>query len=253
MRKHLRNDESGIALLTVLLVVMLASALMAGLFAAVVSDQRSQGFDRDQSQSYSAAHAGLEKLTTQVAQLFVTDFSPSATQITNASAVAPTIAGFNYIAPGGGPGYSVTFTPDPCSCPNAGNPLPSASNDITTGPFAGFKGLITPYTLTVTARSTGGGSEVRLRRDLQTVAVPVFQFGIFGEKSLSFHAGSDFDFGGRVHTNQHLFLAEGSGATLTFRDKLTAVGEVVRSVLENTNPITASGHTGTVSIPTVVG
>jgi len=253
MRKHLRHDESGMALLTVLLVCMLASALMAGMFAAISSDQRSLGLDRDQSQAYSAAHAGLEKLTTQLAQLFVTDFSPSATQITTASAIAPTVPGFTFVAPGGGPGYAVSFNADTCTCPNAGNPLPSTSNDITTGPFAGFKGLITPYTLTVTARATSGGSEVRLRREVQTVAVPVFQFGVFGEKSLSFHAGADFDFGGRVHTNGHLFLAEGNGATLTFRDKLTAIGEVVRSELENTNNITASGHTGTVVVPTVIG
>jgi hypothetical protein len=253
MRTRLRTDESGMALLTVMLVSMLACALMAGVFAAINADQRSLGLDRDQSQAYSAAHAGLEKLTTQLAQLFVTDFSPSAAQITTASAVSPAIPGFNFVAPGGGPGYTVTFNADPCSCPNAGNPLPSTSNDITTGPFAGFKGLITPYTLTVTARSTGGGSEVRLRREVQTVAVPVFQFGIFGERSLSFHAGANFDFGGRVHTNEHLFLAEGSGATLTFRDKMTAIGQVVRSELENGNAITASGHTGTVTIPTVIG
>ena len=253
MSKHLRSDESGIALLTVLLVSMLACALMAGVFAAIASDQRSLGFDRDQSQAYSAAHAGLEKLTTQLAQLFVTDFSPSAGQLTTASATPPSIPGFNFVAPGGGAGYAVTFNADTCSCPNAGNPVPSASNDITTGPFAGFKGLITPYTLTVTARSAGGGSEVRLRREVQTVAVPVFQFGVFGERSLSFHAGADFDFGGRVHTNQHLFLAQGSGATLTFRDKLTALEQVVRSQLENGNAITASGHTGTVEIPTVIG
>ena len=63
MRKHLRTDESGMALLTVLLVCMLASALMAGMFAAISSDQRSLGLDRDQSQAYAAAHAGLEKLT----------------------------------------------------------------------------------------------------------------------------------------------------------------------------------------------
>jgi hypothetical protein len=241
------------ALLAVLLILMLASAMMAGMFAAVVSDQRSQVMDRDQSQAYSAAHAGLEKITTQLAQLFVTDFSPSAAQITAAAAVAPSINGFHFVAPGGGSGYSVSFTPDPCSCPNAGNPMPSASNDITTGPFAGFKGLITPYTLTVTSRSTLGGSEVRLRREVQTVAVPVFQFGVFGERNLSFHAGNDFDFGGRVHTNGHLFLAAGGGVQVIFRDKMTAVGEVVRSVLENGNPISSSGHTGTVTVPTVIG
>lgn len=248
MREILRRNESGIALVTVLLVMMLASALMAGMFAAVASDQRSQGLDRDQSQAYAAAHAGLEKLTTQLAQLFVQDFSPSKNQIAQASATPPNIPNFTFVAPGGGSGYAVTFIADA-----AGNPKPSPNNDITTGPFAGFKGLITPYTLTVTARSTTGRSEVRLRREVQTVAVPVFQFGIFGERSLSFHAGSTFDFGGRVHTNQHLFLAQQSGSTVTFRDKLTAVGEVVRANLENTNPITSSGHTGTVSIPTVIG
>jgi hypothetical protein len=253
MRKHLRSDQSGMALMTVLLVCMLASALMAGMFAAVMSDQRSLGFDRDQSQAYSAAHAGLEKLTTQLAQLFVTDFSPTATQIQTASSVPPTIYGFTFVAPGGGSGYNVSFNADLCSCPNKGNPLPSTSNDVTTGPFAGFKGLITPYTLTVTARSTGGGSEVRLRREVQTVAVPVFQFGVFGEKSLSFHAGNDMEFAGRVHTNGHLFLAAGGGTTTIFHDKLTAVGQVVRAELENTNPITSSGHTGTVRIPTVIG
>ena len=98
---------------------------------------------------------------------------------------------------------------------------------------------------------------MRLRRELQTVAVPVFQFGIFGEKSLGFHAGPNFDFGGRVHTNESLFVASGGGNTLTFRDKITAVLQVVRDKLSNGRPITAApggtGHTGTVSIPTVIG
>jgi hypothetical protein len=255
MRKRLRTDESGMALMTVLLVSMLAAALMAGVFAAISTDQRSLGFDRDQSQAYAAAHAGLEKLTTQLAQLFVTDVSPSAGQITTASAVPPSISGFNFVSPGGGSGYAVSFIPDPCaSCPNKGNPMPSPSNDITTGPFAGFKGVITPYTLTVTARSTTGGAEVRLRREVQTVAVPVFQFGIFGEKSLSFFAGTNFTFGGRVHTNQHLFLATGGSATLEMQDKLTAVGEIVRAQLENGASLADAGAAGTnVRIPTVIG
>jgi hypothetical protein len=248
MNRRVTSDQ-GVALITALLAVMLASALMAGMFAALAADQRSQARDRDQSQAYAAAHAGLEKLTSSLAQLFVTDFSPSAAQVGAIDNVPPSIPGFTYTAPGGaaGSGYAVTFTPDA-----NGNPASIPQSDITTGPFTGFKGLMTPYTLTVTARSAGGG-EVRLRRDVQTVAVPVFQFGIFGEKSLSFHAGSTFDFGGRVHTNQHLFLAQGGGSTLTFRDRITVVGQVVRSQLANGNPIAASGHTGTVSVPTVIG
>ena len=67
MRKHLRSDESGMALLTVLLVCMLASALMAGMFAAISSDQRALGLVhaigvgmREQAQERVAQLAALE-------------------------------------------------------------------------------------------------------------------------------------------------------------------------------------------------
>ena len=72
-----------------------------------------------------------------------------------------------------------------------------------------------------------------MRRTLQTVAIPVFQFGIFSENDLSFFAGPNFNFGGRVHTNVNLYLAEGNGATLTMADRVTAVGEVIRTNLSN--------------------
>ena len=207
-KTSVKSDERGMAIITALLVLMLASGLMAGMYAALNADQRSHATDRDQSQAYAAAHAGLEKLTAALAFRFTVDFSPSAADLGIIDNTPPTIAGFDYTAPGGtaGSGYAITFTPDV-----NGNPMAFPNADITTGPFAGFKGLITPYTLTVTAKSTTGNSEVRLRRELQTVAVPVFQFGIFGDKTLGFHAGPSFDFGGRVHTNESLFLAQGGG------------------------------------------
>ena len=52
---------------------------------------------------------------------------------------------------------------------------------------------------------------MRLRRELQTVAVPVFQFGVFSETDLTFYAGDNFNFGGRVQTNGNLFLSERGG------------------------------------------
>ena len=205
--------------------------------------------------AYAAAHAGLEKLTASLAGLFANDFSPNAAQITTIDSTPPAITGFTYAAPGGtaAPATRSRSRRIRARAPTPAIRWPSRALDITTGPFEGFKGLITPYTLTVTARSTTGNSEVRLRRELQTVAVPVFQFGIFGEKSLGFHAGPNFDFGGRVHTNQSLFLASGDGSTLTFRDKITAFIQVVRNTLSNGSAITATDHEGHVSIPTVIG
>jgi hypothetical protein len=247
-------DARGMAMLTAILVLMLASGLMAGMFAAVLADQRSHQTDRDQTQAYAAAHAGLEKLTSTLGLTFEGDFSPSASQLNVIDNYPPSIPGFEFTSPGGtaGSGYAVSFTPDPGPGPNTGNPMASPNNDITTGPFAGLKGLITPYTITVTSKSTTGHSEVRLRREIQTVAVPVFQFGIFGEKSIGFHAGPNFDFGGRVHTNQKLYLASGGGSTLTFRDKITAFDEVVRDRLSNGVSITLTGHGGNVSVPRVI-
>ena len=86
-----------------------------------------------------------------------------------------------------------------------------------------------------------------MRREVQTVAVPVFQFGIYSENDLSFFAGPDFDFGGRVHTNENIYLAQDGSATLTLRDVVTAVGEVVRTHLANGLSIATSGHRGYVS------
>jgi hypothetical protein len=100
--------------------------------------------------------------------------------------------------------------------------------------------------MTSTAHTTTNG-EARLRRALQTVAVPVFQFGTFSETDLSFFAGPNFNFGGRVHTNGNLFVAEGDGSTLTMSDRVTAVGEVIRTNLNN-GWVTSSSYNGTVNV-----
>ncbi len=240
--------DAGIALVTVIMVMMLVSALMVGFVAAVVADNRASGLDRDQTQAYAAAHAGLEKLTSDLSQLFLTDFSPSPAQINGLLASSPVVPGFQYVEPDGSAGYKVTWDFSDAG----GNPAPDPTSEgtITHGPYQGFKGLITPYNITVTARSTGG-AEVRMRRTLQTIAVPVFQFGMFSENDLSFHAGADFNFGGRVHTNAHLYIAEGTGATLTLADRVTAVGEVIRRNLSN-GWDTNTNYTGTVNVPTTI-
>src|SRR6185295_14491790 len=122
-----RNDESGMALITVFMVLMLASALMVGFFATIIADQRANGIDRDQTQAYAAAHAGLEKLTSDMATLFVTDYSPSKAQIDRIRAKPPVIPGFAFIAPGGlaGSGYDVTFKAETDNTkPTFGDPVP---------------------------------------------------------------------------------------------------------------------------------
>ena len=242
--------ESGMALLTTMMVMLLMSGLMAGFFAAIIADQRANGVDRDQTQAYAAAHAGLEKLTSDLATKFETDFNPTAAEISALASHPPPIPGFSYIAPGGtaGSGYAITFNTDA-----HGNPAPvsATGTPITSGAYQGFTGIITQYTITSTARSTGN-AEVRLRRILETVAVPVFQFGVFGDKDLSFFAGPDFDFGGRIQTNGNLYLAQDNGGTLSLEDKTTTALDVIRTQLSNGYP-TSTNYTGTVNMAKAPG
>ena len=58
------------ALMSAMLVLMLMSALLVGFFALIQADQQASGINRDQTQAYAAAHAGLEKLTSDLGALF---------------------------------------------------------------------------------------------------------------------------------------------------------------------------------------
>jgi hypothetical protein len=239
------QSERGIALLTTLLLVILVSGLLVGFTAVVTSDQRFRGTDRTRTAAFYAAHAGLEKLTADLGNLFSNTYAPTGAQINGLAATPPAFANTTFVAADGTSGYRILFPQDA-----AGNPK-AASHNIASGPYQGLIGLLTPYTIDVTAQITGGG-EVHLQRSFQTVAIPVFQFGIFSDVDLSFFAGPNFNFGGRVHTNGNLFLS--SGSTLTLSDTVTAVREVVRQKLSNGVSIDEpSAHNGTVTVMTAPG
>jgi hypothetical protein len=238
-----RSSERGVALIVVLLIMMLMSALMIGFSTIVSSDQKFRGIDKDRTRAYYGATSGLEKLTADLGNLFLTNVAPTAAQIANLSNLKPSIPNVTFTAPSGINPYGVTLVP----C-NAAGAL-SCSGAVTTGPYQGLMALKQLYRMDVVAKTTTSG-EVHLTRNLETVAIPVFQFGMFSDVDLSFFAGPDFNFGGRVHTNGNLFLAEGDGKTLTLSQKVTAVKEVVRAQLSNGVSITdpTGSHNGTISM-----
>jgi hypothetical protein len=252
MRTHIEDttmktkNQSGIALATTLIVLFLVVALVVGFSWMVMVDQRLGGVNGDSQLAFYGAEAGMEKLTADLGNLFNLNSAPSGAQVKALATAAdtPAVPGVNYVNPDGTLGYEINFPTDA-----SGNPL-ATNHTILSGAYQGMTGLLTPYTLQVTARTVNGGSEVRLTRDVQTVAIPAFGFGMFSQTDLSFFAGPNFNFGGRVHTNGNLFLA--SGADLYFFDKVTAAGEVVRQTLSNNWP-TSSGYTGNVFVPTTAG
>jgi len=224
------TSDRGTALLTVLLLLTLVSAMLAGFSTVIMTDQRVRGVDRTRTKAFYAAHGALEQLTANLGNLFLTDFAPTSAEVRALTAQAPVIDSVRFEAGDGGPGYTVDFLDD-------GNGRPaSRTRHIAGGPFQGLLGQVTSYTLSVNARTlegADGSSEVRLVRTMNTVSIPVFQFGIFSETDLSFFAGPVFNFGGRVHTNGNLFLAQRDNNTLQLSDRVTAVGEVIRTHLSN--------------------
>jgi hypothetical protein len=119
---------------------------------------------------------------------------------------------------------------------------------LSEGANAGLSAQMIPFTLDVTARA-GVGAEARLTREVQVALIPVFQFGIFSDSALSFFAGPNFNFGGRVHSNGNIFLAEGNSGTLTLAQKITSAGDIIRQYLAN-GVSTGTSYTGVVNVAT---
>ncbi len=232
------------ALMTAMLVTLLTSSLLVGFAVTVMSDQRLRSVDRARTQAFYAAHSGLEKLTTDLGDLFGRSYTPSLSQVTALTYEPPDLSGMTYGDQEQEAGYDITFPVD-----GSGNPI-AENRTISSGPYQGFIGLVTPYTLSVTAHSVDG-AEVRMTRRLQTVGIPVFQFGMFSDSDLAFFAGPNFDFGGRVHANGDLYLAESTNKTLTLSDRVTAVGEIIRTHLSN--GWSALGRAGTINVLTAPG
>jgi hypothetical protein len=248
-----KRREQGMALVTSLLVLLLVSSMVVGLAWMVMSDQKLGNNNSDRQRAFYAAEAGMESMTAALAAQFnispVVSAADVNTIMTTTAPVDMTGNGIQYIshtanALCGTNGYCISFTPD-----GSGNPA-STTHTILTGQNAGLVGLLTPYTLQVTAE-TPNGSEVKLQRIVQTAAIPIFQFGMFCYNDCDFFAGPDFNFGGRLHSNGNLWLAE-NGGTLTLSDKVTAAGEIIRTNLEN-GTSTGTSYNTTVNITTNPG
>lgn len=270
-----KNNEKGIALIMTLLVMMLMTALLVGFTAVVTSDQRYRYIDRDRNRAFYGASAGIEKMTNDLGTLFLANVAPTESQLTTLAGATPTLDLIEFSAPTtpgtlptssltgcgkppfetntvrrlGGNGYSLSY----CAQPSGQPTFTSEPSAIISGPYEGLVAQQMPYQLDVTAKTASGG-EVHLVRAMEAVAIPVFQFGIFSDVDQSFFAGPNFDFGGRVHTNGNLFLSQGNGTTLTLREKVTAVGEVIRQRMQNNVSIDTPGaHDGTVKMAQAPG
>jgi hypothetical protein len=240
----LSKPQKGVALVSVLLMLAMMSAMAVALVYKVNHEQRLQSADSGNTAAYYGAEAGMEKMMADLSSLYAQTAAPTNCDITRLQSNPPPQAAvgstypeyvFNVPAVGGG-----------CVAP------PTTVQTISSGPNAGLQAGIVRMSLQVTADSKAG-DEARLIRSVEVAQIPVFQFGVFSDSDLSYFPGPNFDFAGRVQTNGNLFLAEGAGATLTFHSPIRAAGDVVRDQLANGAGTLAQGRTGNVLVPTAPG
>src|ERR1700739_369368 len=236
---HGKTNYQGFTMIAALIILVLLSGVAAGILFMVTNEARMGGNDLENNLAYYGAESGMEKLTADLSQLYAQSISPTNAQIQNLVNFPPTqsmVQGMNYVE-------TITYPLDA-----NGNPA-SNWNTVSAGANQGLDAEIIPMSMQVIATRPTGAS-VNMTRKVEVALIPVFQFGVFCGYDCSYFPGPNFGFGGRVHKNGNLFLAD--GANLTFNDKIAAYSQVVMDQLENGHP-TSSGYGGTVYVSTAAG
>src|SRR3954470_16621498 len=156
------NDERGIALIAALMVMLLMSALMIGFTTIVMSDQRFRGIDKDRNRAYYAAQSGLEKLTVDLGNLFLTNVAPTNAQIAALANTPPAIANVTFSAAAPLNPYNAALL----TCDNQGHT--TCNGTIQNGPYQGLIALKKVYGLDAIAKTVNGG-EAHLMRKVESV------------------------------------------------------------------------------------
>ena len=240
MHKSKRGSQ-GFTLIATLLLLLLLSGIAIGMLMMVNTEAKVGTHDVQNAITFHAAEGAMEKMTSDLSNAFQTTLSPTVSDITGLSALAPT----SWFQSNGGitfPVYSLT------PVTNSSGALVTSYGQIAAGPYGGLFAQLLNVQLQATAQGPLG-DEVNMSRTVEVALIPVFQFGVFSSNDLSYFSSPDISFAGRVHTNGDLYLGCGTGNTCTFHDKMTAYGNVVRFVLPNGLTASANDDQGAVWAP----
>ncbi len=241
-RKDARLHTKGFTLIASLLMLLLLSGIAIGLMLMVNTEGKVGATDLQNNLAFHAAEGGIEKMFSDLSAVFQAAQAPSASAICSVDNNPPTMVGVTW------KDYSVT-SPG-LTCPASSTTSVTRNwGPVQSGPNAGLYAQIIPVNMLVTADFTTGGQEVSMTRQAQVALIPVFQFGMFCDGDCSIFPGSDMVFAGPVHANGDFYPFVNGGANLTFQSKVSVFGNMVRTLLPNTNAASIK-KTGNVYVPT---
>jgi hypothetical protein len=235
-----KSNQSGAALATAILMMGLLSAIAMTVLAVVRTETRISGSDLKRTQTFYAASAGIEKMTSDFSALYQQTSRPTDAQVANVATLWPSelvTEGFT---------FSQTAVPDTVTLAAqraTQGIVDPALPQVTMPSDSAFSGLIAtvkPFTLTSTA-TYNDGTQVTLTRNMNNYMIPLFQFGMFSDEDIELHPGATFTFNGRVHANGNVYVA----GLVKFLDKVTSAHEVLYDTMRNG---AARGSASTVSM-----
>jgi type II secretory pathway pseudopilin PulG len=239
-----RHSMKGFTLIASLLLLLLLSGMSIGLMFMISGSSHISGNDMETSQAYYQAQSAIEQLTVNLATVYQGNLSPKQTDLDSMTTSSQASAASLF------PGTTFLESASWTNPKGDGTGLGS-NNVISQGTDAGLTALLVPVTVQVTAIRPSGAA-VSMTRGVEAAIIPVFQFGVFSQSDLSYFAGPEFNFQGRVHTNGNLFLAANNGP-LIFGSKVTAVGEIIRDQLANGFAGGTGSYYGDVYVPNQTG
>jgi hypothetical protein len=203
------------------------AAIAMSVLAVVNTETRVAASDLQRTQTFYAAAAGIEKMTSDFSTLFSRTSRPTSQQLDSIAAGAPP----ELVSEGFVLNQTIGIDQNALASMRQSQGISGSSYPqvtVSSGPFAGLNASVAPWALNTTATGNNG-AEVRLTRRMNNYLIPIFQFGMFSNEDLEIHPGAEFTFNGRVHANGNLYLS----GSVKFLAKVTTAGEIVRDIMRN--------------------
>ena len=215
------KSEDGSAIIIALMVMILLMGFAALAITRTTSETYSASNDRTESVTFDAANGCLEIMTRNFDKIFDNKLNPTTADLTHVASQTP-------------PGF-----PDFGFTQNVVKTGPSKTVVMNGDMFQGLNALQDRWLLNCVVTHSASEVQVNVQRYFLNNRIPIFQFGIFYDDDMEFHPGPRFDFGGRVHSNSHIFFAAGTG--LFFSSKVSAHRQVFTNVGKNGSSYTTWG------------
>src|SRR5437660_5188169 len=217
-RSNQRHNERGAALATSLIILTLLGAISMTVLAVVTHESRIAGSDLQRTQTFYAAAAGIEKMTSDFSNAFTRSSNPDLTGIPNGYPTELTGEGFSFVQ---------SLQLDPTAT--------SGTVTIPNGSFSGMFATLKPYVLQSAATQTSTGISVMLERRMNNYLIPIFQFGMFSNEDIELYPLPAMAINGRVHANGNIYASASSH--LTFQPKVTTANEFITDNWRNGTPL----------------